>query len=185
MPEKYTFYVDMNVAHTQVELHHEPARNGPPALSSKADLLIRSFSYKACQDPRDKIYGICGLIEHSGYAGLNVDYYLSTASVYQETVKAMLRDGGGDLQCLTGSGFNSRGNDLPSWVRNFEDRPDLEKVTYDVSRFHSYKLYNASYSLTEASTIQVDSSLVLRGRRVDEISRVGSAIISRSWRHIH
>lgn len=184
MPEHYTFYADMNVAHTQLELDHGTTWRLPPAIPSTPDLLIRSFSYKACRDPRDKIFGICGLLEHSGYGGYNVDYSLSTASAYQEAMKTLLRGGGGDLQCLTGSGYNSQKHDLPSWVRNFGHRPDIEKVTYEIMRFHSYDLYNASASLKGTPIIQANSSLSLCGRRIDTIKQVGSAVKSRSWQHI-
>ncbi|KAF1831409.1 HET-domain-containing protein [Decorospora gaudefroyi] len=37
-------------------------------------LLYRAATFKACSDPRDKIYGLLGLAPHKFAAGVNVDY---------------------------------------------------------------------------------------------------------------
>jgi hypothetical protein len=179
MPEKYTFYPDMTVVATDSrEMSLKPQKTW-----SELDLLLRSFSYKACQNPRDKVFGILGLVDPSLYANIAVDYSLSTCSVYVSVMRAMLLEGKGDLQSLTGFGFNSRQHDLPSWVRDFSAQPDIGSLAHDLKRFESYKIYDAAKSTVAFPTIK-DNMLQLDGILVDKISCVKDPVRSRSWEHI-
>lgn len=112
MPDEYIFYADITIVSTQVD--PDGTSSLMPGISSDLDRLLRSFQYKSCQDPRDKVYGILGLLDPSSRSDLTVDYSLDTSAVYVTAMKAILADGRGDLRCLTGLGFNSQKSDLPS-----------------------------------------------------------------------
>ncbi|KAF4631975.1 hypothetical protein G7Y89_g6151 [Cudoniella acicularis] len=183
MPVEYIFYPDMTVVKAQLDSSHMSCIFSD--ISSNLDLLLRSFRYKACQDPRDKVYGILGLIDRSKYFDLVIDYSLSTTVVYINAMSAMLLDGSGDLRCLTGLGFNSHEYDLPSWVRNFGACPDLGSVSHELTRYQSYILYNASNSTNYIPVIRNKTLLCLSGNLIDKIHRVGKSIEHRSWQHIH
>lgn len=180
MPQKYTFYPDLVVVSTRLDANRSTK---PLYVSGDLDQLMRSFGYKACQDPRDKIYGIWGLIDQSRYPGITIDYSKSVGSVYLNVTESLLLDAAGDLRCLTGLGFNSQLHNLPSWVRNFDLRPSIAVVSYELMKFQSYKLFDAARGMKAAPNI-IRDSLLLQGVFVDKIHRVGEAIQQRSWDHV-
>jgi len=186
MPEEYVFYPDITVVSTRVD--PDGTTSLMPGISSDLDRLFRSFRYKACQNPRDKVYGILGLLDPSSRCNLTVDYSLDTSLVYIMAMKAILADGRGDLRCLTGLGFNSQTSDLPSWVRDFQVQPDMGSIHYEISRLKLYNLYDAAKASNAILAFDSEHALILQGRFVDKVDQVGQIATRRSlnevWRII-
>jgi hypothetical protein len=182
LPAEYAFYVDAVVANSQIEVSHGPSYHA--ALSENIDRLLRNFRYKTCQNPRDKIYGILGLLDKSRYPNLVFDYSLSITKVYTNAMEVVLSDGGGDLRCLTGTGFNSEVHELPSWVRNFGLCPGIAAVNAEMTRYELYHLYNACASTKASPMIELGTNIMLDGVWIDNIQKIGRAILHRDWGHI-
>ncbi|KAF2651167.1 hypothetical protein K491DRAFT_103691 [Lophiostoma macrostomum CBS 122681] len=178
MPPEYTWFVDAMVANSQVDPRHVP--NHCYDACRNMDQLVRTFRYKDCQNPRDKIYGISGLLNHSRYPRLLLDYSLPIANVYTNAMEAMLCDGSGDLRCLTGTGFNSQAYNLPSWVRNFQARPHIAAINSETHRDKVYALYNASSSAKSSPILKDEIHLVLNGVWIDNVRKVGSTVVDRN-----
>jgi len=184
MPVDYTFYADLTIVSTHVDSHGNTSLI--PCLSDDLDRLLRSFRYKTCQNPRDKVYGILGLVDTAVYGDLTVNYSLDIRTVYLSIMEAMLHQVSrlGDLRCLTGLGFNSAHHDLPSWVRDFEICPDLSSLHYEMMRYSLYDLYHAAGDSTAKIIILDKRFMLVRGCVVDKIEGVGEAVTSRDWSHI-
>jgi hypothetical protein len=184
MPADYIFYADLTIVNTQVDSSGNTTLI--PGLSDDLDRLLRSFRYKACQNPRDKVYGILGLIDAAIYNDLTVNYSLEVRTVYFSAMKAILYHAPrlGDLRCLTGLGFNSAQHGLPSWVRNFDSCPDLGSLHYEMARYDSYDLYHAAEGSSAEVVILDERFMFIQGRVIDKVERVGHAVASRDWSHI-
>lgn len=75
--------------------------------------LIRMFSTSVCQEPRDKIYGLQGLVEKN--CRVKIDYGLSTKSVFWGAALAICREMG----------------ETPAKWHSKADRNWLQKDSYD------------------------------------------------------
>jgi hypothetical protein len=116
--------------------------------SLNLDLLLRVYRYKECQDARDKVFGLLGLAKRIGnQCNIVADYSDSIGTVYSTTMQEICRQNPTDLSFLTGRGFHSPENDLPSWVRDFSQRPTNKDVSLEMDRLNTYFLYNASANL--------------------------------------
>ena len=193
MPDDHSWYYDTLL------LNLSQLRPGAPVVSdlsdkcedsrpySDLDSVLRAYRHKDCKDPRDKVYGILGLIDQSKHSGISPDYSLSVAQVYTNAMISVISNAGGDLRCLTGSGFHSQNNvnRLPSWVRDLSLRPDRVAMTYERLRLQRYDIYKTAgeQSLSNAR-IGDDHTLHLRGFKIDEIVKIGSVISRRDWQHV-
>lgn len=181
MPDKYVFFPDLTVVTT-----HLGASDGGICgrhVSGDLDRLLRTFEYKVCQNPRDKIYGMLGMVDQAAYPSLKIDYSLDVGSVYKNVMEAILSYGKGDLACLTGLGYNSEEHGLPSWVRNFDLCPDIRAVSYELTKVQSYELYDAARGM-QAAVVIAERSLALQGIFVDTVDRVGKSVRQRGWKHV-
>ncbi|EPE05318.1 heterokaryon incompatibility protein [Ophiostoma piceae UAMH 11346] len=114
------------------------------AFHSFLDILAR-FKWTSSTDPRDKVYGLLGLVSEETPFLLPVDYTKSAAEVYTDTTVAIIQ-AGGSLDLISqnpfyGSGIlndenphrptdgddtdegdndGERVRNLPSWVPNFD-----------------------------------------------------------------
>jgi hypothetical protein len=185
MPADYIFYPDLTVVSTHIDSNGDTTLI--PGLSDDLDRLLRTFRYKACQNPRDKVYGILGLVNRAVYNDLTVSYSLDVRNVYLSVMKAMLYHTSrlGDLRCLTGLGFNSDRHGLPSWVRDFEICPDIGSLHYEMVRYGLYDLYHAAGSSIAKTIILDNHSMLVQGHVIDRIERVGDTVTSRDWSHIY
>ncbi|EOD44849.1 putative six-bladed beta-propeller -like protein [Neofusicoccum parvum UCRNP2] len=142
-PKRYAFYPDRLISDTRTA-----ADRGKGAFYD-LDRALRAYRHRDCQNPRDKVFGILGLVDRSKYPQLRPDYSLSVRDVYVQAMEAILGEGEGSLRCLTGSGFNSQQQQqqqrmLPSWVRDLAACPDHEILFHEMARLEAYPLYNAS-----------------------------------------
>jgi hypothetical protein len=67
------------------------AQHSSLAIRYKYQDLLRAFCTNVCKDPRDKIYGLQGLVEELDKMNTGeIDYTKPVHVVYQDTIKAML-----------------------------------------------------------------------------------------------
>jgi hypothetical protein len=76
--------------------------------------LLYLNRFRLAHDPRDKIYGLVGLVSDSHYV-IGVDYSLDAISVYLQFATTHI-EYCGDLGILMFAGKKGRNSDLPCWV---------------------------------------------------------------------
>jgi hypothetical protein len=150
------------------------------------EMLLREYRYKDCKDPRDKVYGILGIVNESKNGLLRPDYNLETRIVYTGAMRAIISQHAGTdgLRFLTGEGFNSNAHDLPSWVRDFSHQPDITVLRHESNRMQAYGQYRCSKSLSHPPFIENGSYLHLKGVHIDTVTKVGLTLSSMDWRII-
>ena len=168
-----------------IETHNpnDTYSNGDARKSFELDWLIRRYRHKDCQDPRDKVYGILGLVDRCKYPDLVPDYSLSVEDVFINVMKQVIAHSSGDLQCLTGSGFNSQQLKIPSWVRDLSSELEQSVAFQEIKWSEAYPLYNASANSTSVTDSHSRKELRLHGFRIDTVGKVGSAMQRRSYKH--
>jgi len=108
--------------------------------------MCRSFyGHRQCRDPRDKIYGVLGLIGH--WSGKIVpDYSASLQRVFYRATRELLDEPQGGLQSLRGFQYGPSTNKWASWVRDF----DRQWTQYDYQgisvKFSIDHMFNAGGS---------------------------------------
>lgn len=120
-----------------------------------------------CKDPRDKIWGLAGLVSDLDELGLEVNYRNSVEEVYEATARALLRQGRVDmLKWCRSEQLNS-----PSWVPDWA-RPIQSPWSDDAAT----TLFKATGEKSQPSSQDdmVPGSISLQGVLVDTISEVGS-----------
>ncbi|KAK4184766.1 heterokaryon incompatibility protein-domain-containing protein [Podospora australis] len=99
------------------------------AANTLLDLLIQS-RFRQATDPRDKVYGLLGLLspEATNALGMVPDYTLSTEAVYTHTARQLLLHSGGSLRLLGSAGQTPTSGSstiislsLPSWVSDWRN----------------------------------------------------------------
>ncbi|KAJ4138639.1 hypothetical protein NW768_002489 [Fusarium equiseti] len=108
-----------------IEDQRRLSRRTRPAQSRLMDVLTR-FREMESTDPRDKIYGLLGLVTEDH--GIKIDYTKSAGELYQETTMTLINLAG-NLDILCQSPFESdaehqalrqaQQNSMPSWVAEF------------------------------------------------------------------
>ncbi|CAG8957022.1 hypothetical protein HYFRA_00012502 [Hymenoscyphus fraxineus] len=131
------------------------------------DLLLNTVSSNATE-PRDRIYGLLGMLSDQDRQYFNVDYNRPLGTVFAEAVSHIFRNGKGAflLSGLNLAGPNSSDPSFPSWVPKFGTKSLLTP-----SRFHPAGI-GASGSGSDAINGEVDSNLQIlriRGLPVDII----------------
>jgi hypothetical protein len=150
------------------------------------EMLLREYRYKDCKDPRDKVYGILGVVKESTLGHLRPDYSLDTRIVYTSAMHAIISQHAGTdgLRFLTGEGFNSSSHDLPSWVRDFSHQPDITVLRHESNRMQAYGQYRCSQDLSHPPFIESGLYLHLKGVQIDTVTKVGPSLNSMDWRNI-
>lgn len=172
MPTKYTYFSDNMLSVTQ------------RFEQTDMDRVVRSLRHKLCKDPRDKIYGLLGLLWKNPKAKFYANYTLDPGTLYTQYTKKVIEQADGDLHFLTGSGFRPDYSDMPSWVRNFAAPLSAAEASHEHTRYGSYSYYNASGGMnSEASVIGNDILSGLSGSFVDRVRCMGPALRHRSWAH--
>ncbi|KAK6815675.1 hypothetical protein PG987_016441 [Apiospora arundinis] len=140
-------------------------------------LALDSTWQRKASDPRDKIFGVMGLVGNA--FDFDADYEWSVEKVYTAAITAIAKK----EKCLTFLGFISEQSDLrnpklPSWVPDLEMHSTIESdyiSSLSKPRFYA-RLYDASRLGTQKDdTITVDGSILgLKGLVVDQITDVGA-----------
>ncbi|TGO40538.1 hypothetical protein BHYA_0035g00120 [Botrytis hyacinthi] len=106
--------------------------------------LLRWAKHRNCSDPRDKIYGVLGLVSPLIAEGITCDYSIPVAEVYKSAVLSHINVTK-RLHLLQHCQLIQRFGDGPSWVPNwsFEDKSIMIGVV--LGRYAA----GSSYSVTE------------------------------------
>ncbi|CAO2657108.1 Nn.00g032340.m01.CDS01 [Neocucurbitaria sp. VM-36] len=107
-----------------------------------------SYALRQCQNPRDKVYGLLGLIGDISELDLwlTPNYSNSKDEVYYDATCAMLYRGRRDLKCLVGVEYGHRPGTRKwaSWVRDFDAQLTQLDADVESNRLMMYDLFNAS-----------------------------------------
>lgn len=179
LPVKYNFVPNQAVTHVSNLITPPETHN-----VSEMDVVLRSYRNRLCQDPRDRIYGLLGLVDRKDRAGVEPDYSLSIQEVYVQVMETILAHADRDLKCFTGSGFSSKRHQLPSWVRDLSAPLDSITTNFEMSRHHLYRFYDAA--LGTDSDLKVFSQYMLAGTGalIDEIIKVSMTLQTRDWQTV-
>lgn len=133
--------------------------------------LLHVFRHRLCTDPRDKIFGLLGLVARDQhYHALRADYTLSTETSYRESFTHLLWSGG-SLNLLARPEEEGRTLDLSTWVPDWTAKvKQLETDTYE--QFNSsLGIYNTSLStLPEIRFPDLITTLGVKGLLFDEVT---------------
>ena len=142
------------------------------------DWLLRVYSHRKCKDPRDKVYGLLGLVDMSKYPGLVPDYTKTLSAVYHDATMAVYHRNPRSLRFLTGrcSPDTVEGDDVPSWIRNFPGESDITTTWCEKHRLKLYDLYQAAATTTARATFIDKTKLRLRGTRISSITAIGAVL---------
>ncbi|KAH8892110.1 hypothetical protein GQ53DRAFT_822918 [Thozetella sp. PMI_491] len=108
---------------------------------------------KACSDPRDKIFGLLGVVTPAPV--VNVDYNLSVAQVYTEATVSEIRR----MHTLriilysTGNRSGSSPDRLPTWVPDWSFRGEADYDYGDVSSFDASPRIAAHYKFSQGDSL--------------------------------
>ncbi|KAJ8118701.1 hypothetical protein OPT61_g373 [Boeremia exigua] len=172
MPARYTYFPD-HMLYLSQELD-----------LTRMDQIVRALRHKLCKDPRDKIYGLLGLLSSTPIAKILPEYSWPIRDVYLMYTKEVVRQSNSNLQFLTGSGLGSTCHQLPSWVRDFAAPLRNTEASHENCRYENYEIYDASARSKGEATVTKDDELSLSGTFVDRIESVGTVLRHREWIHI-
>ncbi|KAI3556624.1 hypothetical protein CABS03_00904 [Colletotrichum abscissum] len=137
-----------------------------PPLASCEHLLLWTRNQQ-CSDPRDKVYGILGLMDPRIVAKIEVDYSFPPWKTFAQLVLAE-HDVYQKLNMINNCGIATRPEGCPSWVPNLEQPIEGANIGYlSIRRFYASARSSAVVKLIEPA-----DHLQVTGRRVAIISRV-------------
>jgi hypothetical protein len=133
--------------------------------------LIPEMLYREATRPEDKIFALLGLCDGNGHQYPEPDCSLSLEAVTLKYTRAMIQADG----CLNVLDFVYNSDQKPTWALNLKRSIPLTTRIERDGEMSDQKTYNAASGLPlimeRASRVE-DSTLVLRGRGYDRISRV-------------
>jgi hypothetical protein len=140
--------------------------------------LFQRWRFRSSTDPRDKIYGLMGILDDLNLPSVqSCDYGMSTNELFTRVTADLIRLGG-DLEALIGRrGEPSRQEGLPSWVVDWSGSQE----GHDYSRFWPHQFtyceqdYTADrglYGVGDGLRMADDRTLILNGLFVDRIAVV-------------
>ncbi|PVH77344.1 HET-domain-containing protein [Cadophora sp. DSE1049] len=135
--------------------------------SSLRDLLLNTSSANATE-PRDRIYGLLGMLTPSARQDFTVDYGRPLGTVFAEAIAHVFRHGNG-VFLLSGIQLMGPSSDptFPSWIPKFGDKALLKST-----RFHPPGI-GASGAGSNAVNGSVDEDLTtlrIRGLPIDTVA---------------
>lgn len=91
-----------------------------PALKSPANNLgyLSWVTNRQCHDPRDKVYGLLGLMSHDVVSEIKLDYALPVHDVYKSAFLSLVRTSR-RLELLQYCSLDHRLREGPSWIPNW------------------------------------------------------------------
>ncbi|KAL8835776.1 MAG: hypothetical protein Q9170_003170 [Blastenia crenularia] len=118
-------------------------------------------------DPRDKVYGLLGMMKESVVSRIKVDYHADLSEVYTAFARAFIV-ADDSLEILEQCSWH--GSDLPSWVPDWTDMDHYRL-------FSGRSNYHATKGLTMQCRFVVDQyeilSLCTKALKIDEIDGLG------------
>ncbi|KAM7196642.1 HET domain containing protein [Rhypophila sp. PSN 637] len=170
LPQRYRMFQQDDL------IERRPVSDLLHGYSLDLDRILRLFSHKSCQDPRDKVYGLLGLLDRDAYPTILPNYTKSVREVYMDATRAIIGKSPGDLKFLTGFGFGSDTTNtfqLPSWVRNLALPLDSSMAWCEKHRLDMYPLYHACGNLRNDGLRIHGEELHLCGISVGTVAKVG------------
>jgi len=153
----------------------------PPArhVLSSLPILLKRASGLSATDPRDKIYGVLGLLNVENLP-IPVDYGRSVANAYTNVVWSVIQMTS-RLDILTFGGigtfaglYNHARHDLPSWMPDFREQ-DFDTRFCDHTEFYDTFFFHASKETNAECTISSDLRRIrIKGMMCDEIAAVAA-----------
>ncbi|TVY37179.1 Heterokaryon incompatibility protein 6,OR allele [Lachnellula occidentalis] len=146
--------------------------NHDPIISMLSAMHMSRF--QQCQDARDKIYGLCGLI---GDVDVTIDYSLSKSELYSSTMKQMLLRYPESLLLVESPERKIDSEKLPSWVPDWTTSRSLVPA---IMSFWANEAFCCSGGSDRDSNEYMDfkpkfhlenSTLVMRAVQVGTITR--------------
>ena len=136
------------------------------------EVISGGLDGRKASDPRDYIYGLCGLVQDWKGQRLEPDYSLSTAQVYAHAAFKIIKD----MKSLYLLAWNERARNekrgFPSWVPDWSHHG-----IYDPNPYHWYQ-FRATGEQELIAELHKDSVLAVSSVMVDEIAAVGPI---RTW----
>ncbi|KAK3614284.1 hypothetical protein LTR56_027351 [Elasticomyces elasticus] len=151
--------------------------------------LLWLLRYKQATDPRDKVYGLLGLLHGQRHTLLVPDYSISTADAFTRCTRALI-DADNSLGALIGPRLHHPG--LPTWVIDFLPQENSGSVLFFQNlsqRISSSAVFNAcgTQELRVSSNL---NNLCLWGFRFDTVRRTAmpwqSGLVAQTleeWEH--
>ena len=87
----------VNEAYWRLWLNYSQRSPGEPLLISLGELIL-VFSKAECHEPRDRIYGMLGLLASSDRCSANVNYTVSLLQAIVDNIALLRPDNGADIQ---------------------------------------------------------------------------------------
>ena len=112
-----------NLFHKILEIRHDFVSHGNP-LSSLPDAFTRAHM-ASCSDPRDKVYGILGLVNNEDAAEFEVDYTETAEKLALRITTCFFRRGQGVYALYNASGCNSV---AASWMLSLHHREKTDSL---------------------------------------------------------
>lgn len=114
---------------------------------------LTHHGHRQCLDPRDKVYGVLGLIK--GHTGLTKpDYSASLAAVFFNASYDMSRESRG-LQHLIGFQYGPSSHKWASWVRDIDQQCTQHHNVVKMNQMAIVELFNASGSSNASRTSEL------------------------------
>ncbi|MCJ1257316.1 hypothetical protein MMC24_005141 [Lignoscripta atroalba] len=126
-------------------------------------VVLRLFRSRLASDPRDKIFGILGLLQPSERL-IVADYRLSTSEIYQQTTAAIINHTGNLSILIDIDEYAGVVADVPTWC------PDW--TTGSASGVDIYDHYNACLQTTAVTHLCSLNTLSLQGILIDVVTSV-------------
>ena len=133
--------------------------------------MVASFRGRQSSDPKDKIYGLLGLLDSDFAATIEPDYTHSVETVYEDFVYACIKHGG-DLR-IFGHLLGRQNPDLPSFVPDwtYQLQQEMSTTSY-LLRIESANVYSACGSLACKTERLAPGQMSCSGVVFDTISLV-------------
>lgn len=150
------------------------------------EALSLAYGYRRCGNPRDKVYGLLGII---GDNFLTPDYTLCREEVFFRATFRMLCRGKGNLSILTGPHYGPAPGKWASWVRDFDAisscldaeiaclrYPRYNDNEFDASKGRKSKCVSRMVQSRARGGKEIQMGLEMVGRRVGVISFVSEHV---------
>ncbi|KAH7082449.1 heterokaryon incompatibility protein-domain-containing protein [Paraphoma chrysanthemicola] len=134
-------------------------------------LLLHDFRSRSSTDPRDKIFGLLGLVNRDPhYHGIQADYSLSPETAYEQVFLHLFRESG-SLNALVRPSETKRTLDLPTWMPDWTARVSESTKDIEVRIISDLRLYNACLSTRmDVRWPGTTKRLVVKGLLFDKVA---------------
>lgn len=154
----------------------------PPESCQPLLWLLKESRRLKCSDPKDKVYGLLGLVKDLTVDDLKVDYGQTVQNVYISAAKALVQKFGTlTWLCQAILQENHNEHNSPSWV------PDWSSNDYvsDMTDFAPRPSVSASGSLPPRAHFSVDNlTLKVVGFQIDEVLRICPSFFTKCSRPV-